>query len=361
MIKIAYFNDGPLLPIKEGGAEKIINLLRNENIPGRCEVMLFECLRPWTNEELLKLENFSVTLLPERLFYEDISGLVSVLKTEGIDACIFTNPENILRIGSKIKDYGYKIIYDCHNVYTIFFKRTGEPESRIEYMHFLEYITGEVSDLVLPCSRIDLGNLLELEVSPEKMAVVENGVDTQKINFCGSDPELKTVLFLGNNYYNPNYRAVERIYEYCFKSPILQDFSFIIAGTVPEAMVNKYQSPRFQFTGYVADLNSLFKKASIALAPLTEGSGTRLKLLNYLAAGLPVITTALGMEGLELDNEDLVISDNFEAYPQLIKEILTKPDLLQQSRNTREKIESKYDWKVIAYKAVCNFEKLVQK
>lgn len=103
MVKIAYFNDGPLLPIKEGGAEKIVNLLRFENIKDQAEVVLIECERPWTNIELLKKEKFKSIVVNENTFYNDTKKLNSILKTNKINGCMFTNPETILNIGGKLK------------------------------------------------------------------------------------------------------------------------------------------------------------------------------------------------------------------------------------------------------------------
>ena len=65
----------------------------------------------------------------------------------------------------------------------------------------------------------------------------------------------------------------------------------------------KYENEKVKFLGYVEDLNDIFSKTTIALAPLFEGSGTRLKILDYLSAGIPTISTNLGVEGLKLSNE----------------------------------------------------------
>lgn len=358
MIKIAYFNDGPLLPVKEGGAERIINLIRFENIYDTSEVVLFECERPWTNTELLSKEDFKSVILNEKVFYSDIQTLNSILEDLGIQACIFTNPENLLNIGSKLKNFGYKIIYDCHNVYSEFSKRIKEVKEKQDLISFMEFTVGQIADLVLPCSQIDLNYLGNLGVPKENMLVVENGVNTKTINFVGPNLKLNTILFLGNIYYQPNLNAVKDLYQYCYKSHLLKSFKFIIVGSAPENVIKQFESSNFKFLGYIPDLNDIFKESTIAVAPLKEGSGTRLKILNYLAAGIPTIATDIGIEGLDLTNKEIIIENDIKNYPYIISEMFSQEKYKKVVLKGRSKVENEYDWEIIGKKAINYYKNL---
>jgi len=359
MIRIGYFNDGPLLPIKEGAAEKIINLIRFQNIDNVSEVVLFDCERSWTNTKLLSQEDFKSVLLPEHIFYEDTRKLNALLRKMRIQACIFTNPENLLKVGTKLKRFHQKIIYDCHNVNSLLSKRIGEARQTFDIIEFMEYAVGQIAELILPCSSVDLEHLVKLGVPRKKMRVLENGVDTEKIKFVGPNIEAKAILFLGNIFYQPNSNAVQNIYKYCYQAGRLKGFKFIIAGTAPKDMIVKYQTPEFEFLGYVPDLNKVFKKTTVALAPLTEGSGTRIKILNYLSAGIPTITTKLGMEGLELTPEEIFISDDIQNYPKFVRKIVNGGSYEKLILNARRKVKEKYDWRVVSKKAISYYSELL--
>lgn len=358
MIKLAFFNDGPLLPIKEGGAEKIVNLLRFENIKNVSEIILFECERPWTNSNLLAKEGFKSVILAKSIFYQNIEKLNSVLKSFDIQGCIFTNPETLLNIGTRLKRLDYKIIYDCHNVFSLYAKRIGQNQELVRLIEFKEYAVGQIADLILPCSIIDLKELIKIGVPRRKIKVIENGVDISKIRFFGPNLKSKNIIFLGNNFYQPNQDAIKLIYKHLYHSDILKDFKFIIAGSTPETFIKKYSSENFIFLGYVDDLNNIFKNATLAIAPLTTGSGTRLKLLNYLSAGIPTLTTTIGAEGLELNSQEIITNDNIDEYPEIIRRIISSKYIYEMALMGRKKVEKKYDWRVISSKAVKYYSKL---
>lgn len=94
------------------------------------------------------------------------------------------------------------------------------------------------------------------------------------------------------------------------------------------------------------DLSAELLKYDVAIAPLFEGSGTRLKILDFLASGLPVVSTTLGVEGLYEDiARCLVIEDDIDNYAAQINEIVG--DLAKYERialRGRAYVEQHYDW-----------------
>ncbi len=104
-----------------------------------------------------------------------------------------------------------------------------------------------------------------------------------------------------------------------------------------------------ELTGYVADIRSAVAEAYCEVVPLREGGGTRLKILEALSLGTPVVSTSKGAEGLELiDGRDLLIADNPEAFAKATLQLLENPALRTMlAEQGRRIVQQRYDWRVI--------------
>jgi glycosyltransferase involved in cell wall biosynthesis len=113
--------------------------------------------------------------------------------------------------------------------------------------------------------------------------------------------------------------------------------------------------------GFVPDLMSVYQEASICVAPLRAGSGSRLKILEAMAYGRPVVTTRLGCEGLLVESgKHLLIADQPEAFANAIGEILDDPKLgLTLVENARRFVELAHGWKSIVEKVFVEFESVI--
>jgi glycosyltransferase involved in cell wall biosynthesis len=117
--------------------------------------------------------------------------------------------------------------------------------------------------------------------------------------------------------------------------------------------VPKFERANVRSFGYVENLHQAVSIADIALVPLRSGSGTKLKLFDYLNAGLPIITTRKGIEGVRVnDNEHVIIVDDIG------KEMVESIKYLVQNRKERERLglnarrlaEDEYSWGIIGGK-----------
>jgi glycosyltransferase involved in cell wall biosynthesis len=79
------------------------------------------------------------------------------------------------------------------------------------------------------------------------------------------------------------------------------DFQLVLAGSNPPADLAGYRGGQVEITGFIADPADQFARAHLAIAPLFQGAGVKVKVLECLAAGLPVLTTEIGSEGIEAD------------------------------------------------------------
>lgn len=97
----------------------------------------------------------------------------------------------------------------------------------------------------------------------------------------------------------------------------------VIAGSNPPADIQERQSPEIEVTGFIEDPAAVFAHAQLAVLPLFEGAGVKVKILECLAAGLPCITTDIGVEGVEASADDglLVAESKAESFAQLIADL----------------------------------------
>jgi glycosyltransferase involved in cell wall biosynthesis len=120
-----------------------------------------------------------------------------------------------------------------------------------------------------------------------------------------------------------------------------------IIGKNPEAVAEFVaDDPRIELTGPVDDAVVELARARVAVAPLLSGSGTRVKILEAWAAGLPVVSTTLGAEGLEaVDGRDLMLADTADAIRGAINVLLGSRDWRDEmGASARRLYEHKYTW-----------------
>ncbi len=184
----------------------------------------------------------------------------------------------------------------------------------------------------------------ELPELQDRIHVLPNCLDLDRIPVSAEPPAGNDVVFLGNYNYIPNQEAAFFVSRSL--APGIPEARFLLVGKNPPAA--SLVGENVVATGYVEDLSSVLGPAAVCIAPLTQGSGTRLKILTYLAAGKAVVATTKACEGLAVqDGEDLLIRDDPEDFRSGIQELLEDHDLRYHlGRQGRALVESTYDWRV---------------
>ncbi len=206
------------------------------------------------------------------------------------------------------------------------------------------------------CSERERQILLKLDPSA-RVAVIENGVDVAYFSETKRLPggPRRNLVYVGLMDYHANIDAVTyfarevwpRVRE---KRPELR---FVIVGARPTAGVRVLAKlPGVMVTGTVDDLRPFYREALAAVVPLRVGGGTRLKILEAMAAGTPVISTTLGAEGLRVDHgEELLLADTPAEMAELAAGLWEESRQWQQlSENGSQLVLSRYDWPVIGEK-----------
>jgi glycosyltransferase involved in cell wall biosynthesis len=165
-----------------------------------------------------------------------------------------------------------------------------------------------------------------------------------------SDPgEPDAVAFSGNLEYHPNLSAVRFFRDQVW--PHLRsrwpNLVWRLIGKNPEAVKNLTSGdPRIQMTGPVEDAVRELARARVAVVPLLSGSGTRLKIIEAWAAGLPVVSTRVGAEGLPArDGDSIVLADTGPDFAAAVTRLLASPALRQAlGSRGRMLVEQQFTW-----------------
>lgn len=179
--------------------------------------------------------------------------------------------------------------------------------------------------------------------------VVTNGADIQ--GFAGVKPDLasKRVLFVGNYEYAPNVDAVEWAMEAIWPRlwALQPEARFVVCGhALPPAWRQRWTDPRIEWRGYVDHLPTVQSQSAVFLAALRFGGGSKLKVLEALAASLPVVSTTEGLSGLGVTaGEQAMVADNAEAIAQAVSHLLDHPEqAVQMGLRAREHVTARFDW-----------------
>lgn len=159
----------------------------------------------------------------------------------------------------------------------------------------------------------------------------------------------EVVVFSGNMEYHPNVGAV-RFFRTGIWPLLRQRWPTLIwrlVGKNPEA-VSRFTADdrRIETTGEVEDAVAELARARVAVVPLLAGSGTRFKILEAWSAGLPVVSTTLGAEGLPArDGENLLIADDVSSFADAVSRLLENPNLRWNlARSGRLVLEQDFTW-----------------
>ncbi len=163
------------------------------------------------------------------------------------------------------------------------------------------------------------------------------------------DPAGGNIVFVGSMDYHANIDAALQFGREVW--PLIRGrlpgSHFLIAGRNPsEAVQALAGEPGIRVTGTVDDIRAFYYKALAVVVPLRIGSGTRLKILEAMAAGVPVVSTALGAEGIEVtDGKDILIAESPGDFVAAITQLASSPDLARSLRDSgRALVASLYDW-----------------
>lgn len=252
-------------------------------------------------------------------------------------------------------------LFDAHNALWLLYKRLWEtmrPGLRKLLLgrdwHLLKEYEGRVCrqfDAVLAVSQEDKTALGEAAGQELDIHVIPIAVDTDEVTVIERKPGPSHILHIGTMYWPPNIDGVLWFVREVY--PLIRqqrpDVCFDIVGARPpqEIVALDGDSTGINVTGYVADPTPYLQRAALMVVPLRAGGGMRVKILNALAQGIPIVSTTLGYEGIEVTpGQGILVGDTPEAFASEVLRVLDDPDLGRQlAANGRRLVEEKYDYR----------------
>jgi polysaccharide biosynthesis protein PslH len=303
---------------------------------GLKKVSIFDEISPFRNMSLLKtIREFKIDILQN----EGIWG--------GISSTLISSYCNI------------PIIIDEHNYEAVYAKEVRRSLPIQLYSNWLESRVLRSASHILAVSQADKQNISFAHDIPfEKISVIPNGVtinEVPSINLSEAKSMLQldgkfVIVFHGRLDYGPNRDAVSIIKDFIVprvRKRIKNSFFLFVGKNPPYYPLN---DSFMRFTGYVPNLNSHLSASDLAIVPLMRGGGTKLKLLDYLAIGMPIVATKKAVEGLPIENNvHALLSDRVdEEFVENIFLLYNDMELRQKLSKNCINLAQQYDWKKIA-------------
>jgi glycosyltransferase involved in cell wall biosynthesis len=166
------------------------------------------------------------------------------------------------------------------------------------------------------------------------------------------ETEPRHILHIGTMYWPPNIDAVNWFVRHVY--PLIRqerpDVQFDVVGSRPPAELLALNDAGLgiNVTGYVQDPIPYQRRAAVMVVPLLAGGGMRVKILNALAEGIPIVSTTLGYEGISVaPGKDILVGDTPEEFATAVLSLLNDVDLATQiAARGRQTVVEKYDYRM---------------
>ena len=257
-----------------------------------------------------------------------------------------------------------KIIYHAHCIEYLLRKQKNNILVAL-FTRWAEAILLKNSDLVFCVSEADAVNFRTIYGVEAK--ILPNCVDNEKFDQVGDsqvisickkyDLKGRLLLFMGLPEFKPNKEAISLLIDRIFPPIILEipECKLVIIGGKID-----YKRPWLINPGNIPfeEVPSLIKACEVCIAPIFSGSGVRLKILEYMAAARPVVSSVKGAEGIKLDGDkDILFAERAEEFSEKILYLLRNPETAERmGRAAKEKIVESYSWQ----KIMLSFNKILK-
>jgi glycosyltransferase involved in cell wall biosynthesis len=333
----------PLSPVNFGGSVRNYHIIKNLTSRYKMYVVCPDCKGHDNHIDITLYDLAKRGIRNQLLDFRLLRFMFSLIKREKIRIlfqkdiyCGFYTL--LLHFMTRIPFY-----MDEHNVEFIRLKRMGNRYWWV--MKVLEWILCSFSKEIFCVSDLDKSLITTyFKISERKIKVIQNGFEFDKSQYedldlgsmrlgNGLEAKGRAILFFGNLYYQPNVEALKVIFDEIMpRIDHKLDYKIWIIGKgeLPEGIRRKHH-PRVIFLGEKPDVYPYILASDLIIVPLISGGGTRIKIIEAIAAGKQVLSTSLGAEGIDRSGLDrnLVIEDEWDQFAnRIIQLLLNRSDRL---------------------------------
>jgi sugar transferase (PEP-CTERM/EpsH1 system associated) len=254
------------------------------------------------------------------------------------------------------------MIYDWHNIESEAMQRYSRQASSPAHKLYAAFTARRLAAFEKRLLREAFGHVVCSErekqllqsIAPEaRIAVIENGVDSGYFSDFGRPiTRRQGIVFVGSMSYHANVDGATWFARTVW--PTVRErhpgWKLTIVGSNPAPAVRMLETvPGVEVTGTVSDVRPYYAEAVAAIVPLRIGGGTRLKILEAMAAGVPVVSTALGAEGLPVTGgEDILIAETAEQWSLQLGALAKQDDTWKRlAEQGRSLVRTRYDWRTL--------------
>jgi polysaccharide biosynthesis protein PslH len=279
-------------------------------------------------------------------------------------------------LGIQVKKQFQKLlIVHSHNIEYMRFRKMGKPWW--PFLYWLEKKTHRAADLSLFKTQADIDFAVShFNIDPVKCLLVPFGLENKKfpddkersdarVHICTKhqiSPQTRILLFMGTLDYEPNAEAVRKIVRQIIpgiRRITAEPFMIIVCGRLVDRAyfdLLKLYDDNYLYAGFVDDISPYFLAANMFINPVTTGGGIKVKLIEALSYGIPVITSENGATGVDMNTtgSQMVITKNndIESFCKNIVNNWDRPASIPAD------FLEKYQWEKIVYDVAQRINKL---
>jgi len=270
-----------------------------------------------------------------------------------------------------------KIVFDDHNAETELQRRNFLTDLRqprrwvaaaysaeqVRRLRRFERWTCQQADWVTAVSHPDKAHLAKLTEGQTPITVIPNCIDVQQFHLDETEAIPSDVLFMGKMDYRPNVDAALWFVDVVW--PIIRQkrpfATFTIVGQKPHARLERLRSvPGITLTGWVERVEPYLAGTAVVVLPFRVGSGTRLKLIEAMAAGKAIVSTAVGAEGFSVQHKrELLLVESGAEMATAVLQLLNNPAERQRLGQAAQQFAQQYDWRVVVPKFLEGYGRLL--
>jgi len=241
------------------------------------------------------------------------------------------------------------------------------PAAAYEYLRALRYELKLLPrmDRIQMCSQANEDFLLEFvpELKDKMQTGLRAGIDTSRYVFKPDGREPDTLLFLGSFRHIPNREALEWFTQNVWPLIVAArpETRLIIIGSDPPPRHSLPDVGRVEMVGFVDDVRDALARYAVFICPILTGSGVRVKLLEAYAAGIPVVSTVIGAEGLSaFDGDTCALADDPAEFAAKTVELLGDPGRAAElARKARVHVMAEWDMATITRELAESYREVI--